>query len=152
MVSVGSNAPDFTIQIDDGSNFKLSDYRGQKVVVYFYPKDNTPGCTTEACDFRESIQQFYKLNCKVIGISRDSVATHVKFKEKYNLNFPLGADEDGVVCQLYDVWVQKSMFGKKYFGINRATFLIDEQGMVIHIWPNVSVSTHIKDILSVLQS
>lgn len=152
MVSVGSNAPDFTIQIDGGSNFKLSDYRGQKVVVYFYPKDNTPGCTTEACDFRESIQQFNKLNCKVIGISRDSVATHAKFKEKYNLNFPLGADEDGTVCQLYGVWVEKSMFGKKYFGINRATFLIDEQGMVIHIWPNVSVSTHIKDILAILQS
>lgn len=152
MVLVGSKAPDFTLQIDDGSKFKLSDYLGKKVVVYFYPKDNTPGCTTEACDFRESIQQFNKLNCNVIGISRDSVATHAKFKEKYSLNFSLGADEEGVVCQLYGVWVEKSMFGKKYFGINRATFLIDEQGIVTHIWPSVSVSTHIKDVLAVLQS
>jgi thioredoxin-dependent peroxiredoxin len=152
MVSAGTKAPDFRLQIDDGSNIKLSDYLGQKVVIYFYPKDNTPGCTTEACDFRESIQQFNTLNCKVIGVSRDSVATHVKFKEKYDLNFPLGADEEGAVCQLYGVWAEKSMFGKKYFGINRATFLIDEQGTVTHVWPNVSVSTHIKDILTVLQS
>lgn len=152
MVSKGSKAPDFKIQIDDGNTFELSDYRGQKVVIYFYPKDNTPGCTTEACDFRESIGQFNQLNCKVIGISRDSVAKHAKFKEKYNLNFPLGADEDGTVCQLYGVWVEKSMFGKKYYGINRTTFLIDEQGIVAHDWPNVSVSTHIKDILAVLQS
>lgn len=152
MISIGSKAPDFKIQIEDGTNFTLSDYLGQKVIVYFYPKDNTPGCTTEACDFRESIAQFNQLNCKVLGISRDSVATHVKFKEKYNLNFPLGADEDGTVCQLYGVWVQKSMFGKKYFGVNRATFLIDEDGIVKHIWPNVSVSSHIKDILTVLQS
>lgn len=152
MISIGSKAPDFKINIDDGTNFTLSDYLGQKVIVYFYPKDNTPGCTTEACDFRESIAQFNQLNCKVLGISRDSVATHVKFKEKYNLNFPLGADEDGTVCQLYGVWVQKSMFGKKYFGVNRATFLIDEDGIVKHIWPNVSVSSHIKDILTVLQS
>lgn len=152
MVSVGTKAPDFTLQIDDGSNFKLSDYRGQKVVVYFYPKDNTPGCTTEACDFRESIQQFNQLHCKVIGISRDSVATHAKFKEKYSLNFPLGADEEGIVCQLYGVWKEKSMFGKKYFGINRSTFLIDELGIVTHAWPKVSVSTHVKDILAVLAS
>ncbi|MDP3641106.1 MAG: thioredoxin-dependent thiol peroxidase [Alphaproteobacteria bacterium] len=152
MISIGSIAPDFQLQIDDGTNFKLSDYRGQKVIVYFYPKDNTPGCTIEACDFRESIQQFNQLNCKVIGISRDSVATHAKFKEKYSLNFPLGADEEGTVCQLYGVWVQKSMFGKKYFGINRVTFLIDDDGIVKHIWPNVSVSSHIKDVLTVLQS
>ena len=152
MVSAGTKAPNFTLQIDDGSNLKLSDYLGQKVVIYFYPKDNTPGCTTEACDFRESLQQFNKLNCHVIGISRDSVATHAKFKEKYDLNFPLGADEEGAVCQLYGVWAEKSMFGKKYFGINRATFLINEQGTVTHVWPNVSVSTHIKDILTVLQS
>lgn len=152
MISIGSKAPDFKINIDDGTNFTLSDYLGQKVIVYFYPKDNTPGCTTEACDFRESIAQFNQLNCKVLGISRDSVATHVKFKEKYNLNFPLGADEDGTVCQLYGVWVQKSMFGKKYFGVNRVTFLIDEDGIVKHIWPSVSVSSHIKDILTVLQS
>jgi peroxiredoxin Q/BCP len=152
MVSVGSKAPDFTLQTDDGRKFKLSDHLGKKVVVYFYPKDNTPGCTVEACDFRESLQQFNQLNCTVIGISKDSVATHAKFKEKYSLNFPLGADEEGTVCQLYGVWVEKSMFGKKYFGISRTTFLIDEQGIVIQIWPNVSVSTHVKEILTVLRS
>jgi peroxiredoxin Q/BCP len=152
MVSVGSKAPDFTLQTDDGHQFRLSDYLGKKVVVYFYPKDNTPGCTIEACDFRESLQQFNQLNCIVIGISRDSVATHAKFKEKYSLNFPLGADDEGAVCQLYGVWVEKSMFGKKYFGISRTTFLIDEQGIVMQVWPNVSVSTHVKDILTLLRS
>jgi peroxiredoxin Q/BCP len=152
MVSVGSKAPDFTLQTDDGHQFRLSDYLGKKDVVYFYPKDNTPGCTIEACDFRESLQQFNQLNCIVIGISRDSVATHAKFKEKYSLNFPLGADDEGAVCQLYGVWVEKSMFGKKYFGISRTTFLIDEQGIVMQVWPNVSVSTHVKDILTLLRS
>lgn len=152
MISIGQKAPDFTLKIDDGTDFKLSDQLGQKVVVYFYPKDDTPGCTTEACDFRESIAQFNRLNSKVIGISKDSVATHKKFKEKYNLNFPLGADEDGTVCGLYGVWVEKSMFGKKYFGVKRSTFLIDEQGVLTHTWPNVSVSSHIKEILAALDS
>lgn len=152
MISIGQKAPDFTLKIDDGSDFKLSDHLGQKIVVYFYPKDDTPGCTTEACDFRESIAQFNRLNSRVIGISKDSIATHKKFKEKYDLNFPLGADEDGTVCEMYGVWVEKSMFGKKYFGIKRSTFLINEQGLVTHIWPNVSVSSHIKDILAAIGS
>lgn len=152
MISIGLKAPDFTLKIDDGSDFKLSDHLGQKIVVYFYPKDDTPGCTTEACDFRESIAQFNRLNSRVIGISKDSIATHKKFKEKYDLNFPLGADEDGTVCEMYGVWVEKSMFGKKYFGIKRSTFLINEQGLVTHIWPNVSVSSHIKDILAAIGS
>jgi thioredoxin-dependent peroxiredoxin len=152
MISIGQKAPDFTLKIDDGSDFKLSDHLGQKIVVYFYPKDDTPGCTTEACDFRESIAQFNRLNSRVIGISKDSIATHKKFKEKYDLNFPLGADKDGTVCEMYGVWVEKSMFGKKYFGIKRSTFLINEQGLVTHIWPNVSVSSHIKDILAAIGS
>lgn len=152
MISIGQKAPDFSLKIDDGDDFKLSDHLGKKIVVYFYPKDDTPGCTTEACDFRESISQFNQLNCKIIGISRDSVATHKKFKEKYSLNFPLGSDEDGTVCQMYGTWAEKSMFGKKYLGVNRTTFLIDEQGNVSHIWKKVSVSSHIKDILDVLTS
>lgn len=151
MLSIGQKAPDFTIKIDDGTEFKLSDYLGKKVVVYFYPKDDTPGCTTEACDFRESITHFNQLNSIIIGISRDSVATHQTFKEKYSLNFPLGSDEDGSVCQAYGTWSEKSMFGKKYFGINRSTFLIDEQGVITHIWAKVSVSSHIKEILAALQ-
>lgn len=152
MVSIGQKAPNFSLPTDDGKAFKLSDCLGQKVVVYFYPKDDTPGCTTEACDFRESIAQFNQLNCKVIGISRDSLKSHAKFKEKYSLNFPLASDEEGTVCQLYGVWIEKSMFGKKYFGINRCTFLIDEQGDIQHVWPKVSVSTHVKDILHLLKS
>ena len=152
MILIGQKAPDFTIKIDDGTEFKLSDHLGQKVVVYFYPKDDTPGCTTEACDFRESITQFNQLNSKIIGISKDSVATHKKFKEKYSLNFPLGADEDGNVCSIYGTWTEKSMFGKKYFGIQRSTFLINERGVVTHIWPKVSVSSHIKEILAALSS
>jgi thioredoxin-dependent peroxiredoxin len=94
MVSIGQKAPNFTVSTDEGKMFTLSDYLGQKVIVYFYPKDDTPGCTTEACDFRESMAQFNQLNCKVIGISKDSIASHVKFKAKYDLNFPLGSDED----------------------------------------------------------
>jgi peroxiredoxin Q/BCP len=152
MVCVGQKAPDFTIQTDEGKTFTLSDYLGQRVVIYFYPKDDTPGCTTEACDFRESMTQFNQLNCKVIGISRDSVVSHIKFKDKYKLNFPLGSDEDGIICRLYGVWVEKSMFGKKYFGVNRSTFLINEKGEVAYIWPKVNVSTHVKDILSLLKS
>jgi peroxiredoxin Q/BCP len=152
MISIGQKAPDFTLKIDDGTDFKLSDHLGKKIVVYFYPKDDTPGCTTEACDFRESIAQFNRLNSNVIGISKDSVATHKKFKEKYDLNFPLGADEDGKVCEMYGVWVEKSMFGKKYFGIKRSTFLIDEQGVVTNTWPNVIVSSHIKEILAAIGS
>jgi len=96
--------------------------------------------------------QFNQLNCKVIGISKDSIASHGKFKAKYDLNFSLGSDEDGKICQMYGVWAEKSMFGKKYFGINRCTFLIDEQGNIQHIWPKVSVSTHVKDILDLLKS
>lgn len=152
MLSVGQKAPDFTVSIDDGSEFRLSDHLGQKVLVYFYPKDDTPGCTTEACDFRESMQEFNQLNCKIIGISRDSTAQHVKFKQKYNLNFPLGSDETGRVCSLYDAWAEKSMFGKKYFGVVRCTFLIDEKGEIMHIWSKVSVAQHIKEIIAVLRS
>jgi len=152
MIAIGQVAPDFTIQIAQDEMFRLSDCQGQKVVVYFYPKDDTPGCTTEACDFRESLTQFNQLNCKVIGISRDSISQHMKFKEKYSLNFPLGADEDGTVCKLYGVWAEKSMFGNKYFGVTRSTFLINEQGIITYIWPKVSVSRHVQDVLNALKS
>lgn len=151
MLAVGDKAPNFTIKTDTDENFKLSDALGKKVVLYFYPKDDTPGCTTEACDFRESLTEFNQLNCIVLGVSKDSVASHKKFKEKYKLNFSLGSDESTEVCQKYGVWVEKSMFGKKYFGVNRSTFLIDESGNIQHIWPKVKVATHIKDILSVLK-
>lgn len=151
MLAVGDKAPDFKIRTDADEDFVLSSALGKKVVLYFYPKDNTPGCTTEACDFREFLEEFNGLNCLVLGVSKDSVASHKKFKEKYNLNFPLGSDENGEVCQKYGVWSEKSMFGKKYFGITRATFLIDEQGNIQHIWPKVKVSTHIQDILTILK-
>lgn len=152
MLFEGQLAPDFTIVTDDGQSFRLSDHKGKHVVVYFYPKDNTPGCTIEACDFRESMAQLNQLNCQVIGISRDSIASHQKFKAAFHLNFPLGADESGEVCSAYGVWVEKSMFGKKYFGINRATFLIDTNGYIKKIWPKVSVVKHVKQVLAALSS
>lgn len=151
MLEEGQVVKDFSILTDDGETFVLSKHKGQKVLVYFYPKDNTPGCTTEACDFRESISQFNQLNCKVIGISRDSIASHKKFKEKYQLNFPLGSDEDGSVASLFGVWKEKSMFGKKYFGVVRSTFLIDEQGNLLKAWPKVKVANHVQEVLSVLE-
>lgn len=151
MLLVGEKAPDFEVLTDSNELFKLSAALGKKVLVYFYPKDDTPGCTTEACDFREALGALNALNCVVIGISKDSVASHKKFKEKYALNFPLGADESGEVCQKYGVWSEKSMFGKKYFGIVRATFLIDEKGNIQHVWPKVKVGTHVQEILDILK-
>lgn len=151
MLVSGQQAPEFEVKTDEDILFKLSDCRGQKVLVYFYPKDDTPGCTTEACDFRENMAEFNTLKCKVIGISKDSIVSHKKFKDKYHLNFPLGSDEEGAVCKKYGVWAEKSMFGKKYFGIVRSTFLIDENGKIEHVWPNVSVRTHIQEILDVLK-
>ena len=118
------------------------------MVLYFYPKDDTPGCTLEAIDFNELLSEFSKLNAIVLGISRDDLTSHDKFKGKYNLKFNLGADKEGMVCSSYGVWVEKSMFGKKYMGVNRATFLIDKQGRIAHIWPKVSVEGHAREVLN----
>lgn len=147
----GSKAPDFTLPTDGGSAVTLSAFKGLPVVVYFYPKDDTSGCTQEACDFRDNLTAFKRLKVQVIGISKDSVKKHDKFKEKYELNFPLASDEDGKVCDKYGVWVGKSMYGRKYMGIERATFLIDADGKIAHIWRKVSVTDHVTDVLQVLK-
>lgn len=150
-LKTGSKAPDFTLPADGGENVTLSAFKGQPVILYFYPKDDTSGCTKEACDFRDNMSALKKLKVQVIGISKDSVKKHDKFKEKYELNFPLVSDEDGKVCDKYGVWVEKSMYGKKYMGIERSTFLIDADGKIAHIWRKVSVTDHVTDIIKVLK-
>jgi peroxiredoxin Q/BCP len=150
-LEIGSNAPDIELPGTNGQSYRLSDYLGKNVVVYFYPKDNTSGCTTEACDFRDRIRDFNMLNAVVLGISRDKPTTHDKFKEKFRLNFPLLSDEDGNVCQLYGTWVEKSMYGRKYFGIERSTFLIDGEGIIRNIWRKVKVDAHVKEVFKALQ-
>ena len=147
----GSKAPDFTLPTDGGSSVTLSAFKGHPVVVYFYPKDDTSGCTQEACDFRDNLTAFKRLKVQVIGVSKDSVKKHDKFKEKYELNFPLASDEDGKVCDKYGVWVEKSMYGRKYMGIERATFLIGADGKIARIWRKVSVTDHVTDVLQVLK-
>ena len=143
----GDIAPDFAVLADDGETVSLSDFKGQKLILYFYPKDDTPGCTAESCDFRDNLSRFSDLKIGVLGVSKDSVAEHGKFKEKYKFNFPLLSDEEGVLCEDYGVWVEKSMYGRKYMGIERSTFLIDEQGIIRHIWRKVKVPNHVKDVL-----
>jgi peroxiredoxin Q/BCP len=145
-VEAGRKAPDFTAPTDGGGKIKLSELRGRPVVLYFYPKDDTPGCTTEACAFRDTILDLKKLKAQVIGVSRDSVARHDRFKAKYGLPFPLVSDEDGKVCAKYGTWIEKSLYGRKYMGIDRATFLIDKEGVVRKVWRKVKVAGHVGDV------
>jgi peroxiredoxin Q/BCP len=149
---VGKKAPDFTAPTDGGKTLKLSELRGKPVVLYFYPKDDTPGCTTEACGFRDAAPDFKKLKAHVIGISKDSVARHDKFKAKYELNFPLVSDEDGKICEKYGTWIEKSLYGRKYMGIERATFLIDKEGVVRKIWNGVKVKGHVDEVREALKA
>ena len=151
-VEEGKKAPDFTGPSDGGGKLKLSDLRGKPVVLYFYPKDDTPGCTTEACGFRDSAAEFKKLKAQVIGVSKDSVARHDKFKAKYKLTFPLVSDEDGKVCEKYGTWIEKSLYGRKYMGIDRATFLIDKDGVVRRIWNKVKVNGHVGEVAEALKA
>ncbi len=142
-LQIGDTAPDFTLPADNNSQISLSKLRGKYVVLYFYPKDLTPGCTTESCDFRDLMPDFEKLNAQIIGISKCSTAKHDKFKEKYNFNFPLASDENGTSCEDYGTWVEKNMYGRKYMGIERSTFLIDPNGKIVHIWRKVKVKNHV---------
>jgi len=142
MVEVGSSAPDFTLASDQGGDVTLSELRGRKVVLYFYPKDDTPGCTIQACDFRDAAPSFEGVDAVVLGVSGDSVESHGKFREKYGLNFPLLADEEHAVSEAYGVWKEKSMYGKKFMGIERSTFLIDEKGTVAGVWRKVKPKGH----------
>jgi peroxiredoxin Q/BCP len=148
MVELGKPAPDFKLPTDGGGSIALKDLRGRKVVIYFYPKDDTPGCTTEACGFRDTMPDFAKVDAAVIGISKDSVARHDKFKAKYDLPFTLASDEDGKVCEAYGTWVEKSLYGRKYMGIDRATFLIDEKGVLRGAWRKVKVKGHVEEVLA----
>lgn len=146
-VEEGKKAPDFSASTDGGKKLKLGDLRGKAVILYFYPKDDTPGCTKEACGFRDSLPNFSKVKATVIGVSKDSVARHDKFKAKYDLNFPLVSDEDGKICEKYGTWIEKSLYGRKYMGIDRATFLIDGAGTVRKIWRKVKVPGHVEEVL-----
>ncbi len=153
-VAVGKKAPDFTLPVT-GANSKtltLSALKGQPVVVYFYPKDDTPGCTAQACGFRDTLGELQKMGAAVIGISKDSLAAHEKFAKKFELNFPLASDTDGAVCEAYGTWIEKSMYGKKYMGIDRATFLVDVDGKIAHIWRKVSVPGHIAEVAQAIHN
>ncbi|MBX7146084.1 MAG: thioredoxin-dependent thiol peroxidase [Alphaproteobacteria bacterium] len=147
----GIAAPDFTAYADDGKKISLKQFKGKKVILYFYPKDDTPGCTKEACDFRDKQSNFVDHKTVVIGVSKDNQQSHTKFKNKYNLNFILISDEEGKICEAYGTWIEKSMYGKKYMGIDRATFLINEKGVIDHIWRKVKVPGHIDEILNIIQ-
>jgi len=150
-VAEGKKAPDFTAPTDGGGKLKLSDLRGKPVVLYFYPKDDTSGCTAEACGFRDSSAAFKKLKVQVVGVSKDSVASHDKFKKKYSLTFPLVSDVDGKICGKYGTWVEKSLYGRKYMGIERATFLIDKEGVVAKVWHKVKVAGHVDEVAEALK-
>lgn len=149
-LAIGDKAPAFSAPSDEGENLSLKDFKGRKLVLYFYPKDDTPGCTKEACTFTENISAFNKLDVAVVGVSKDSIEKHKKFKEKYGLKFPLLSDEDGAICEAYGTWIEKSMYGRKYMGIDRATFLIDENGKIEALWRKVKVPGHIEEILKIL--
>ena len=146
-VDVGDKALAFTLPADGGGEVSLKDFRGKTVVLYFYPKDDTSGCTAEACAFRDALPDFSKVKAQVLGISRDPVKSHDKFKAKYDLTFPLLSDEDGKVCEAYGVWVEKSMYGRKYMGIERSTFVIDGKGVIRNVWRKVKVPGHAEAML-----
>ena len=152
MVDVGSKAPEFELEGAGGKPLSLADYAGRKLVLYFYPKDDTSGCTKEAQDFTELAADFVAADTIVLGVSRDSAASHAKFVDKYGLKVPLGSDPEGAVTEAYGVWVEKSMYGRKYMGIERATFLIDRDGKVAETWRKVKVPGHAKAVLKAAQA
>jgi peroxiredoxin Q/BCP len=151
-LDVGDPAPNFTAPTDGGGKVTLSKLKGQNVILYFYPKDDTSGCTAEACGFRDSLPKIGKVDGIVVGVSRDSVASHDKFKAKYDLPFTLVSDEDGEICKAYGTWVQKSMYGRKYMGIERSTFLIDKAGKIKGAWRKVKVPGHVEEVLKTLKT
>ena len=149
-LKVGGKAPEFRLPTDEGKGLALSEFRGKKVILYFYPKDNTPGCTRESCAFRDGLAQLKRKGAVVLGVSPDSVSSHQKFKKDHGLNFPLISDAEKKLAQSYGVWKEKSLYGRKYMGIERTTFLIDEQGNIEKIWPKVQVDGHFEEVLSSL--
>ena len=151
MLDVGKKAPDFSLLNQDEKKISLKDFIGQKVVLYFYPKDDTSGCTKEACSFSDDLPKFSKIDAVIIGVSPDSVKSHKKFSEKYKLKFDLLADDEKKVVEKYGVWKEKSMYGRKYMGVERTTFIIDENGKIKKIFNKVKVDGHTKEVLEALK-
>jgi len=151
-VNEGDKAPAFSMPTDGGGTINLKDLKGKNVVLYFYPKDSTPGCTKEACGFRDLMPDFSKVDAEIIGVSKDSIKRHDNFKAKHQLPFVLASDENDDVCERYGVWVEKSMYGKKFMGIERATFLIDGKGKVRKVWRKVKVPGHVEDVLEAVKA
>lgn len=152
MVEIGEQAPNFSLPTDEDSTLTLADFKGTHLVLYFYPKDDTPGCTKEAIGFSDHQDAFAAANTKIVGVSRDTVTKHAKFRAKHDLTVALGADEDGKVTEDYGVWVEKNMYGKTYMGIERATFLIDKKGIVRQVWRKVRVKNHVEAVLEAAQA
>ena len=146
MLNVGSPAPAFSLQDGAGTTVSLEQLRGKRVVLYFYPKDDTPGCTKEACSFRDQMSRFKKANAVILGVSRDNAASHQRFTQKFKLSFPLLSDPDAAVCKAYGAWKEKSLYGRTYWGIERSTFVIDEQGRLAAIFPKVKVDGHSDEV------
>jgi thioredoxin-dependent peroxiredoxin len=149
-LNIGDPAPAFKALTTTGDEIALEQLQGKKVVLYFYPKDDTPGCTKEACGFRDQWSRYQEKGIIVLGVSKDSVAAHQKFTQKYTLPFPLLSDPDAAIAQAYGVWGEKKFMGKTYMGVNRSTFLIDEDGKIAHIWSKVKTETHAEDVLSIV--
>ncbi|MCO4099789.1 thioredoxin-dependent thiol peroxidase [Gemmatimonas sp.] len=150
-IAAGQLAPDFTLPTDTGDTLTLSSLRGQWVVLYGYPKDDTSGCTTQACEFRDLFPRFDQKKAVILGISPDSVKSHVKFKTKYELPFTLVADEEKVALQAYDIWKEKSMYGKKYMGVERTTFVIDPKGQIVKVFEKVKPAGHAEEVMAVIR-
>ena len=151
-IKEGDKLPAFKIKDDAGKEVSIKDFIGKPMVIYFYPKDDTPGCTKEACDFRDNFARVKKTGAVVFGVSKDSVERHVKFKKKYDLPFPLLSDDTGEVCDKFGVWIEKSMYGRKYMGIERATFIVDKQGRIAKAFRKVKVPGHVDEVLECLKS
>jgi peroxiredoxin Q/BCP len=149
---VGDRAPDFTLPTDGTGSVTLSALRGKPVVLYFYPRDDTPGCTMEACGFNDNLPNFSRVNAEIVGISKDNEASHARFRDKYGLKFRLAADTETKVAKAYGVWVEKSLYGRKYMGMDRATYLIDRDGVIRNVWRSVKVAGHVDDVLKAVQA
>ena len=151
-LKVGDRAPDFSVPTDIESNISLSNFKGKKAVIFFYPRDNTPGCTKECVQFSEAIDEFASAGTVVIGTSKDSIKSHVNFRQKHNLQIYLASDSTGSMVAAYGVWVEKQNYGRKYMGIERSTFLVDESGIIRRIWRKVRVANHVDDVLEAIKS
>jgi peroxiredoxin Q/BCP len=149
---IGAKAPDFDLPLGDGERARLRDFKGAPLVLYFYPKDDTAGCTREAIEFTEKLNAFKKAGARVLGVSRDTVAAHAKFAAKHDLKIALGSDEDGAVTEAYGVWVEKTLYGRKYMGIERSTFLIDAKGVIAQAWRKVKVAGHVDEVLAAVKA